>query len=108
MKNFMGNIVSLLKKCHPVEFAARLHNEFVAIHPCIDGNGRIARLLMNLALFQSRHVVIIILPVVKNDYINAIKKSQNTNDNDDLFINFISCMVYESIKDYLRMLELLK
>ncbi len=37
---------------HPVEFAALLHKRFVFIHPFIDGNGRIARLLMNAALIQ--------------------------------------------------------
>lgn len=39
-------------KYHPVEFAAQLHKRFVFIHPFIDGNGRISRLLMNTALIQ--------------------------------------------------------
>ena len=38
------------EKYHPVEFAAQLHKRFVFIHPFKDGNGRVARLLMNLAL----------------------------------------------------------
>ena len=38
------------KKLHPVELAATLHQRFVFIHPFVDGNGRVARLLMNLAL----------------------------------------------------------
>lgn len=33
---------------HPVERAARVHGEFVKIHPFTDGNGRTSRLLMNL------------------------------------------------------------
>lgn len=38
------------KILHPVELAARTHTDFVKIHPFTDGNGRTARLLMNLDL----------------------------------------------------------
>ena len=38
---------------HPVERAARLHVDFVKIHPFVDGNGRTARLIMNLELDES-------------------------------------------------------
>src|SRR4051812_37436481 len=38
---------------HPVERAARVHSELVKIHPFVDGNGRTARLLMNLELMQA-------------------------------------------------------
>ncbi|MBN1169669.1 Fic family protein [Candidatus Micrarchaeota archaeon] len=35
---------------HPVELAAIFHTRFVTIHPFADGNGRMARLLMNYIL----------------------------------------------------------
>ncbi len=41
---------------HPVEFAAQIHKRFVFIHPFKDGNGRMARLLMNLALIQNGYL----------------------------------------------------
>ncbi|NQX62876.1 Fic family protein [Paenibacillus qinlingensis] len=37
---------------HPVELAAEFHFRFVYIHPFSDGNGRTARLIMNLILMQ--------------------------------------------------------
>lgn len=39
---------------HPVERAARLHSDFVKIHPFVDGNGRTARTLLNLELLGIR------------------------------------------------------
>ena len=38
---------------HPVERAARVHSDFVKIHPFVDGNGRTSRLLMNLELLKA-------------------------------------------------------
>src|SRR5659263_117259 len=40
----------LESRTHPIEIAAYLHHKFVEIHPFIDGNGRVARLLTNLYL----------------------------------------------------------
>lgn len=37
---------------HPVVVAADLHERVAAIHPFIDGNGRTARLVMNVHLLQ--------------------------------------------------------
>ncbi|MBI5554688.1 MAG: Fic family protein [Elusimicrobia bacterium] len=105
MKKFINDLPSLRGKYHPVEFSARLHKELVTIHPFVDGNGREARLLMNLALLQTGYVITIIPPVLRNDYINAIKKSQIKPKDDNYFINFISSMVSESMKEYIRLLE---
>jgi Fic family protein len=105
MKKFIDDIPSMRQKFHPVEFAAFLHKELVSIHPFVDGNGRTARLVMNLALLQNGYVVTIIPPVLRSDYINMLKRAQVQPKDDKPFINFISTMVYESQKDYLRMIN---
>ena len=52
MKKFVTGISSLRKKYHPVEVAALIHKGLVDIHPFVDGNGRMARLLASLLLYQ--------------------------------------------------------
>ena len=48
------------QKYHPVIKAVLLHGEFVRIHPFIDGNGRIARLLLNFSLMKDGFIPLII------------------------------------------------
>jgi len=100
MKELAEELLLLEDACHPVEYAALLHKKLVTIHPFIDGNGRTARLAMNLALLQHGYVITVIPPILRNDYIDALKKK-----NDAPFVNFISCMVYECQRDYVRLLR---
>ena len=88
---------------HPITLAAELHERIAAIHPFIDGNGRTARLVMNLSLLQNGYPIIIIPPILRNDYIASIRLANIGNT--DPFFNFISYIEYESSKDYLRLLK---
>lgn len=106
MKEFIDKIPQMRKNLHPVEFAARLHERLVTIHPFVDGNGRAARLLMNLALLQAGYNIVTIPPIVRSDYIFALQEAQ-INKKEVPFINFISEMVLESQKDYLRLINAL-
>ncbi|MBS3068030.1 Fic family protein [Candidatus Micrarchaeota archaeon] len=47
MSNLLAWYQNNKNKTHPVELAAKFHAKFVTIHPFADGNGRMARLLMN-------------------------------------------------------------
>ena len=52
MQELLDSLPSL-RQLNPVEYAAMLHLNLVTIHPFIDGNGRTARLLMNLASYDN-------------------------------------------------------
>lgn len=103
MQEFVSSLSQMKQKLHPVEYAAMVHVLFVNIHPFIDGNGRVARLLMNLALLQAGYNITVIPPVVRADYIRALQDANNNNF--EPFINFISEMVYEAQKEYLKIIE---
>ena len=90
---------------HPVEFAAMLHLKFVSIHPFIDGNGRVSRLLMNLALIQSGYMLAVIAPIVRLDYLNGIRAYQRKG-NPEPFLEFIAERVWESEKEIMRLLHI--
>ena len=58
----MEKLVNWLKsaKGHSVKLAAEAHYQLVSIHPFTDGNGRTARLLMNLILLKAGYPAAII------------------------------------------------
>lgn len=103
MGSFIAGLPESRAKRHPVEFAAIIHMELVTIHPFIDGNGRAARLLMNLALLQAGYSVAIIPPILRRNYLDTLNRTHK-GDNGP-FINFIAEVCYESAKEYLRLLE---
>ncbi len=103
MASFVDGIPDDRSKHHPVEFAAILHGKLVTVHPFIDGNGRVARLLMNLGLLQAGYPVTIIHPVLRREYLDNLNKIHKG----DLrpFNKFIAGCCLESAKEYLRLLE---
>jgi Fic family protein len=90
---------------HPVVFVAMLHLKFVTIHPYIDGNGRVARLLMNTALIQDGYMLAIIPPILGQEYLIAIRDYQ-LNGMDEPFCDFIAERVLESEKEIMRLLKI--
>ena len=58
---------------HPIVIAATFHYRFVRIHPFDDGNGRMARLLMNLILIKHGYTVAIIPIEERDQYIQTFR-----------------------------------
>lgn len=91
-----------------VVFAADLHRKLVTVHPFIDGNGRTARLAMNVVLVQHGYIPVAIPPILRNEYISLLRMSQTSGTQEagrEKFIDFIALQVHESLKDFLRMTE---
>lgn len=84
----------------PIETAARIHKRFVDIHPFIDGNGRTARLLLNLYLMRNGYPPVIILRAERLKYIRTIMQARAENDISP-FANFVAKAVERSLDIYL-------
>lgn len=72
---------------HPAIVAAVSHYNLVRIHPFDDGNGRVARLLMNVILMQAQYQPAIIRNETRRDYITTLSHADNGNL--DVFISFV-------------------
>ena len=90
------------KKLHPVELAATLHQRFVYIHPFVDGNGRVARLLMNLALLRNRYTIAIIPAILRHEYIYSL---ETAHTRPEVFTDFIADRVIATQLDLLRLMR---
>jgi Fic family protein len=89
------------KTKHPLIAAAEAHTRFVSIHPFIDGNGRTARLLMNLILLQNGYVPAVIKTKDRSAYLDAIELWQSNNEKEKFYSIVIGCE-QESLEIYLR------
>lgn len=91
---------------HPVILAAEMHERLVSIHPFVDGNGRTARLIMNLILLRYGYTLV----SLKGDensrmtYYDALEKKQIDNDS-QAFHSLIAESVKTSLEEHLKWIE---
>jgi Fic family protein len=62
-------------KLSPVELAALFHYRYIRIHPFEDGNGRIARLMVNFILTRHDYPMIVVRSRKKSAYLEALHQA---------------------------------
>lgn len=107
METFVRDLSEGKMSLHPVKLAAFAHRRLVDIHPFQDGNGRTARLLMNLILVNRGYCIVSIPPILRHEYIVALQHAQRGhNPSDEAFIKLLAECEIESQKDYCRMFRI--
>lgn len=99
MKALMRYLQSQNGNMHPVRLAAAWHFGFTYIHPFVDGNGRVARLLMNLILLRGGFPIAIISMSKRARYMNALEKA-SVEYNGKPFMEFLGECVEDVFKIY--------
>ena len=108
MKSFIQEITqekTKAQKLHPVELAAEAHYQLVTIHPFVDGNGRTARLLMNLILMQNGYPPALIRKRDRLRYIQSLEHAQ-LGGGKEAYYQIIAEAVDRSFDVYLKALSL--
>jgi len=86
-------------KVHPIIAAVYLHHRFVEIHPFIDGNGRVARLLTNLLLMSKGYPPVVLRIDQRRKYYQCLKTADRGKMQP--FVDFLAKAVDESLIIYL-------
>jgi Fic family protein len=86
---------------HPIVLAAEIHERFLTIHPFQDGNGKTARLIMNLVLLQHDYPI----AIIKGDnesriYLYQALETAQTKNNKEDFLLLIAQTEKESLERY--------
>ena len=91
-------------RLHPVQLAGEAHYRLVTIHPFVDGNGRTARLLMNLSLMMYGYPPAIIRKRDRLAYLGALEESQGGTR--AKFDKLIAAAANRSLDIYLKAVQL--
>lgn len=79
---------------HPIIIAATFHYRFVRIHPFDDGNGRMARLLMNMVLIKHGYTVAMIRRDNREEYLHELEQVDQTEDLTQFIEYVANCCEY--------------
>jgi len=94
MEELITWINDKINKLHPLYVASVAHYNLVRIHAFDDGNGRGARIFMNLILLKNGFFPVVVRNEKKRTYLEALSEA----DKGDLipFISFISAELIET------------
>jgi Fic family protein len=114
IEQLLDNLLADYESSHDryfLERISRFHLEFERIHPFVDGNGRIGRVLINLQLMLHGYPSAIIRNKGKRDYYYPAFKEYQDDQSTDIFDRLLSLALMESLNKrltYLRGQEIIK
>lgn len=94
MKDLLSWYTKNKNKVHPLVVSAYFHALFELIHPFVDGNGRVGRLILNFILRKNKLPMVNIPHSMKDRYFTALRHAQTGND-----LRPLVKLLYDIIKD---------
>ncbi|MDR1037579.1 MAG: Fic family protein [Deltaproteobacteria bacterium] len=103
MDGFRDSFARHADAMHPVRLAAFAHLRFVQIHPYVDGNGRIARLLTNFVLVNRGYQIINVGEDSLSQYYDTLDRAETQDDDDNEFLDLFTRLELNAQKEFMRL-----
>ncbi|MGI0065152.1 MAG: Fic family protein, partial [Nitrosotalea sp.] len=101
----MKNLVTLTNEnpdeLTPIELATQVHYDLAWIHPFSDGNGRIARLLLNFILLRNKYPFTVVRDVDRKTYLRTLRHMDMEGEIEQ-FTTYIARCVEQTLDVYLQ------
>lgn len=98
----IGNLIYWYKKnknkYHQFELSVLVSMKFVTIHPFVDGNGRVSRLIMNFLLSKKDYPWINIYNKQRQKYLQSVRKANN--EDYSLIFKLLINTLKQNLKDF--------
>ena len=103
MKELVEFIDKNTDELRPIELAAHAHYYLAWTHPFEDGNGRVARLLLNFILLRNGYPLTPIKNVERKKYLDVLKRADQGDF--EPYVNYIARCVEQMLDLYLLEIE---
>ena len=105
MEQLMAAYAADMQRLHVIERAALFHLEFETIHPFIDGNGRVGRLLLNFELMREGFPPINIKFTDRDTYYACFKHYHDNNNDHLKMMELVLGYAVNELKRYIEIAE---
>jgi len=106
MEALIGEFVGMKQNMHIIEALAEFHLRFESIHPFLDGNGRVGRLIINMELIKAGLLPVNIKFKDRIKYYNCFDNNYYINGKtSDALAELIAECETEELLKYLEILE---
>lgn len=105
IKSHITKLVDLINNNHdeltPIDLAAQVHYDLAWIHPFSDGNGRMARLLLNFILLRNGYPFTVVQAVERKTYLRTLRH-MDTQAEIEPFIMYVTRCVEQTLDMFLH------